>query len=118
MDNKICTKCNQEKSLNDFPIKMGNKSNNRSARCKMCQNLYLKQWRDNDKLDYYIVYYLPEEHYVGITNQPKQRIADHESHHKRNISGWKVLYCCKDKYEARIIENRFHDMGFYGLSLT
>lgn len=118
METKVCTNCNIVKSLKDFAVKKDNKSTGRAARCKECQNIYLAKWRAADVLDYYMVYYLPEEHYVGITNQPKQRMSDHASHHGRNIEGWKVLYCCKDKYEARIIENRFHDIGFNGLSLT
>ena len=115
---KKCTKCGIEKSVEEFSIKKSVKSTGRAARCKVCSNEYLNRWRINERLDYYIVYYIPSEHYVGITNQPKLRMSDHKSHHGRNIEDWVVLFCSEDKYEARIIENRFHDMGFFGLSLT
>lgn len=118
MGTKKCTDCKQIKSFSEYAVKNSNKSTGRAARCKVCSNLYLAKWRDSDRLDYWIVYYLPNEHYVGITNQPKQRMADHKCHGNRNTEDWIVLYCTEDKYNARIIENRFHDMGFNGLSLT
>jgi len=115
---KKCTKCNIEKPFEDFAVKKSNKSTGRAARCKKCMNIYLAKWRNEDKLDYYMIYYLPEEHYIGLTTQPKQRMADHKSHHNRNTTGWRVMYCTESKYEARLIENRYHDLGFNGLSLS
>ena len=113
-----CTNCNIEKPFEDFAVKKSNKSTGRAAKCKECMNIYLAKWRGEDRLGYYMVYYLPEEHYIGITNQPKQRMADHKHHGGRNTEGWRVMYCTESKYEARLVENRYHDLGFNGLSLT
>jgi|AntAceMinimDraft_18_1070375.scaffolds.fasta_scaffold100208_2 hypothetical protein len=113
-----CTKCNIEKNLEDFAVKKSNKSTGRAAKCKKCMNIYLAKWRSDDRLDYHMVYYLPKEHYIGITNQPKQRIADHASKNGRDTTGWRVMFCSKDRYEVRLVENRYHDLGFNGLSLT
>ena len=115
---KVCTNCKVKKPFECFAVKKSNKSTGRAARCKVCSNKYLAKWRSNDILDYYIVYYLPKEHYIGITNQPKQRMADHKCHHNRDVTDWRIMYCSESKYEARLVENRFHDLGFNGLSLT
>jgi len=115
MKTRTCAKCGEEKSLDDFHRKKATKIDGKAAKCKSCQNKYLKEWRLEDSKDYYIVYYLPEEHYVGITKQPKQRIAEHKSRLKRNTDGWKVLFCSEDKYEAHLVEAELHCMGFKGL---
>jgi penicillin-binding protein-related factor A (putative recombinase) len=112
---KTCSTCKKEKELSDFPKKQSTKKDGRAAKCKDCQNEYLKNWREKDKLNYYLVYYLPEEHYVGITSQPEQRMQEHKSRAKRNINGWRVLFCSEDKYEACLIEAHYHCMGFNGL---
>jgi len=115
---KKCTQCSTEKNLEDFAVKKSNKSTGRASKCKECMNAYLAKWRESDRLDYYMVYYLPKEHYIGITNQPKQRMGDHKCHHGRDTTGWRVMFCSESKYEARLVENRYHDLGFNGLSLT
>ena len=52
----------------------------------------MKEYRDS-KLGQYYIYYLPEEHYVGMTNEIARRI----SHHKRDgkiVDGHEVLGTC------------------------
>ena len=118
MDNKICNLCNISLPISEFNKSLKNKEGLKT-RCKKCQRIENKKY-DGAKLgllDYYIVYYIPNEHYVGITNQPKARMKHHEKSGK-NIEDWRVLFCTHDRHEARLIENRFHDIGFEGLNIN
>lgn len=49
MENKICSKCKEEKLITDFAIRSKEK-NTFANKCKQCHNNYNKQWyRDNEK---------------------------------------------------------------------
>ena len=57
---------------------------------------YYKEYRRNNpeksKADgYYTVYYLKEEHYAGMTNSLKARLAYHKSHYNRHIEDVEVF---------------------------
>ena len=92
--------------------------NGRTKYCKECRSYHNKK-HYSKKLDgYYSVYYLPEEHYCGVTNCVEIRIKDHEKSGK-NTEGWKVLYCSPDYNVARHHENLFHSLlGMEGISYT
>ena len=64
-------------------------------------------------LDYYVIYYLPNEHYCGVSNNPKRRMDQHKAMGK-DIEGWKVLQTAETKIEALAIECEFHLMGMNG----
>ena len=118
METKSCNLCNIDLPITSFNKSLSNKGGLKT-RCKSCQRIENKKY-DESKLgllEYYIVYYIPNEHYVGITNQPKARMKHHEKNGK-NIDGWRVLFCSSDRHQARLIENRFHDMGFEGLNIN
>lgn len=118
METKVCKTCNLELSLDNYHKGRGNKGGLRPD-CRKCRNKYNRKYAKEKlgMLDYFVVYYLPSCHYVGITNQPKARMYDHERF-GRDTTGWKVLFCSEDRHEARLIENRFHDMGCEGLNLN
>ena len=65
--------------------------------------------------DFYTMYYLPEEHYIGITNYPKKRMQLHKHTQRNNTEGWEVVYTFKTKREALDMERKFHDvLGYFG----
>ena len=77
----------------------------------------MKKNRKSSKLDYYLVYYLPEENYVGMTQYPTKRISNHRRKGK-NVDGWRVLYCSNDKMEAGYHEALFQSvLGMKGLNI-
>ncbi len=45
METKVCTKCNQEKSVDQF----ARRGNSHQARCKSCNNLYAREYRKSKK---------------------------------------------------------------------
>ena len=76
--------------------------------CKEHYNEYKKEANRNSNDDYYSVYYLPEEHYCGVTTAVLKRIKEHSR--TRNVDGWRVLFCSKDKKEAYYHESLFHSV--------
>ena len=74
---------------------------------------YHRQKSKRHKLDHYIVYYLPEEHYCGITENPHKRMILHRSR-GLDTEGWRVLYASEDLADARNHENLFHSILMVG----
>ena len=70
---------------------------------------YNKEYVSAKRDEFYTVYYLPEEHYVGITNQLYVRVKNHRSK-GRNVEGHRILFTCETKREALDIERKFHDV--------
>ncbi len=126
---KFCNKCKQEKSLNDFnrhPKSLDGKD----TICKVCKREYAKEYRKNnpekirlDNLKFkkkyleetngYAVYYLPEEHYVGFTNNIRSRINDHNKRGKCT-EGYEILCICESPIDAHLYETMFHQRGYNG----
>ena len=68
---------------------------------------------------YYTVYYLPKEHYCGITKMNVEyRMHQHKSKGK-NVEGWRVMFCSEDKLEAYHYESLYHGvLGVNGLLIN
>lgn len=65
----------------------------------------------------YSVYYLPEEHYVGMTKRLSARISKHKTQHGRNTDGWRVLRTFDNPFDAHIYETQWHKMGAHGFGI-
>ena len=75
--NKTCKTCGIELDVNRL-------KKDRRLLCKDCNNSRILKFVNNQnnkraKSNKYYMYYLPEEHYIGITNYPKNRKAQHSS---------------------------------------
>ena len=73
------------------------------------QKAYFNSFKD----DFYTLYYLPEEHYIGITNRPKLRVNEHRSKGK-HVLDYEVVATFKDKRDALDAEIIFHKTGYNG----
>ena len=63
----------------------------------------------------HVVYYLPEHHYVGVTNCLYNRLNNHRSFHNRVTEGYEIIYTAKYAVEARAVERYMHyEMGYNG----
>ena len=61
---------------------------------------------------YTYVYYLPEEHYIGITGDLKERMADHRK--TKITDGMVVVARFERRVDARWFESMFHQRGYNG----
>jgi len=66
---------------------------------------------------FYSVYYIPEHHYVGMTNDMKKRTNNHKYNYKRDVSNIRVLKTFDCPYKAHLYESQWHVMGANGSHL-
>jgi len=126
---KKCSKCCKTKKLSDFYSHPKSKDG-LDSRCKSCKKEYSRQYRiknpekvkksrDRFKKIYkeetggYAVYYLPEEHYAGFSNNLRQRMLDHKKN-GRIVEGYEVVGIYKCPIEAHLTETFLHKMGYEG----
>ena len=115
---KRCPKCKTTKNSSEF-YKDKSRASGLHPHCKSCFATYTKKSDakryKSTKLNYYVVYYLPNENYCGITTNPESRMREHKARGK-NVEGWKVLYTSADVKEAYYHESLFHGvLGMEGL---
>ena len=65
------------------------------------------------KDDFYTLYYLKEEHYIGQTNQPKLRINNHRVKGK-HVLDYEAVATFNTKREALDAERYLHSIGYNG----
>lgn len=87
--------------------------------CKKCESQrtvdYLNRKSKENKEDgKYYIYYLPEEHYIGISNFVKRRVDQHKYKNKRIIDGWEVVAEYTDPKLAALHEALLHYIGYNG----
>ena len=63
---------------------------------------------------YYTVYYLKEEHYVGMTTNLSYRMRYHKSKHNRKVEDVEIFGKYETKEEAIRTEAELHNLGYLG----
>ena len=142
MEKRICKTCNKEKEITEF-YKINN-GNSYRGNCKDCVSRkkrdrykndpkvrklakkhrelnkekygveYRKEYYLKNKLEHYVVYYLPKINYCGVTIHPTSRMYCHVRD-GNDTTGWKVLAKAKTLDEALKIESKYHnEMGMNG----
>jgi predicted GIY-YIG superfamily endonuclease len=80
-----------------------------------------KKRLENEALkdDFYTLYYLPEEHYIGVTCRPKMRMKKHRTEGNRITKGYEVVSIFNTKKEALDTERFMHDyLDYNGKNLN
>lgn len=85
--------------------------NNPEVRKKVLERS--RQQRKSHRDGFYSVYYLPEEHYIGITKAVKERIASHKRYGKMT-DGFEVVAKFEREVDAHWLETMFHMRGYNG----
>ena len=62
---------------------------------------------------YFYLYYLPEEHYVGITNNMYVRMKHHKYKNKY-IEDVEIIAKFERQVDAHLYETKLHSMGYEG----
>ena len=76
---------------------------------------YSKAYRESRKDGMYTLYYLPEEHYIGITTNMYNRLKRHKSqgNHTTDVE---VVAKFDNKKEALSTERYMHNIGYNGIN--
>lgn len=109
---KICNKCNIEKSVDEFFLKKSRGKVNWQGYCKECTYKQKKAWRESKKDGLTYVYYLPEEHYVGITNHVDSRMREHKK--IRITDNYEIIAKFERRVDAHWFETMLHQRGYNG----
>lgn len=74
-----------------------------------------KDYQEMRANDYpgYSVYYIPEEHYIGMSKNVYSRMIKH-NHLGKIIDGWEVIESFENPIRAHLMETQFHLMGYNG----
>ena len=74
-----------------------------------------KDWQQMKANEYpgYSVYYIPEEHYVGMSKNVYSRMIKHK-HLGKIIDGYEVLQSFENPIAAHLMETQLHLMGYHG----
>ena len=91
------------------------KSYNKTYKLANKKKLAEKQliYREGLKDNHYTLYYLKEEHYIGVTNQSRFRLLNHKKNGK-HILDYEVISLFKTKKEALAVERYMHSIGYNG----
>tara|TARA_R110000796_G_C14398812_1_gene417342 strand:- start:204 stop:575 length:372 start_codon:yes stop_codon:yes gene_type:complete len=65
------------------------------------------------KNSFYTLYYMPEEHYVGVSSQPILRMRNHRAAGKITAD-WETIATFETRTEALKIESFMHSLGYIG----
>jgi hypothetical protein len=131
MISKKCTKCKEVIPMEGFNNNKGTKDG-KASQCRECMRSFLKEYRkspahvkraaeykknrynkERHPLGYTAVYYLPEEHYVGMTLNVRHRMSSHKSA-GRLIQGYEVLAWFERSVDAHLFETQLHVLGYLG----
>ena len=94
---KLC-KCGNEKTGRDY-----------------CHSCAAQKQRDRrSKMMTTWVYYLPEEHYIGITNNITTRMWQHANNESHCIKDFEVLCGFERRVDAHYLETLLHMRGYNG----
>ena len=69
--------------------------------------------KEKVKDGYYYVYYLPEEHYIGVTGGLTYRKYSHKSN-GRYINDIEIVFKTPNRKLAYDVEKKLHNMGYEG----
>jgi hypothetical protein len=107
---KACSNCGITKPLTDYH-RLRDK---RRAMCKMCRKSrgHYRKTRYHD--GHFTVYYLPEHHYVGMTNALRNRLQEHRSRKGRFTEGYEIIATFERAVDAHLMETKLHAMGYNG----
>ncbi len=104
---KYCTNCCEGKDDTEYYLSSTHPGK-RELKCKECS------WSDKPKVIRTFVYYLPEEHYVGITKNLHTRMSGHSRTNNKIIDGFEVIGIFERHVDAHSLETMFHQRGYRG----
>jgi hypothetical protein len=111
---KKCSKCGKNKEFSEFHPKAKNSGGYRAA-CKVCHRRLNNERHHKRKDNCFLVYYLPEEHYIGFTQNKSRRFSQHRANGKCT-DGYEIVAMFDNPFDAIILEAEFHRRGYNGFT--
>ena len=128
---KQCTLCKNNLDIDKFNNNKGT-SDGKASQCRACMSSYLKEYRSKEgnkeraakykknrylkerhPLGYTAVYYLPEDHYIGMTLNFKRRMNQHRLD-GRHVADVEILAWFERSVDAHLFETQLHVLGYLG----
>ena len=109
IDYKVCSQCKKNLPSTEYHHRGNGKIRSECKKCK--RKLYKKSVWKRDL--YFSVYFLPNEKYVGYTNNLKSRIRDHKKNGK-DVADYKIIGKYDTAIKAHLVETLFHFIGLEG----
>jgi hypothetical protein len=103
-----CSICKELKTIDNFH----RRGNGHRTECKSCKSI-IDSKRKRDRDPFFSVYYIPEHHYVGMTNSIKYRMQEHKTKGKI-VDGYEVIGTYERAVDAHLVETTLHTMGYFG----
>lgn len=102
MENKVCTKCNLEKSLNEFSFM--EKRNRFLSICKKCMSKKTKEYRENNKVKV-------KEYADQYRKNNKEKMKEYKKNNKERIQEHKRKFLENNKgyYRNRKSSNKYYE---------
>ena len=115
---KVCISVNRNKEYQDTYREVNResiKANKKAHYLKNKESIKKRvgKYKQSLKDSFYTIYYLSEEHYVGVTNQPKIRMQNHKIN-KNHVLDYEVITTVKTRREALDIESFLHKLNYNG----
>ena len=107
---RLCRICKINKPLHSFH-KRGDGHRTECKTCKAVIDSKRRRIRDG----FYSVYYLPEHHYVGMTNCIKNRMQEHRRKGKIT-NGFEIIGRYDRAVDAHFAETFFHTIDYIGFN--
>ena len=83
--------------------------------CKRCKAIRNEKWTRKNHTHRFLIYYLPQHHYIGATSRLLLRLALHRSLNKFITSDYQIVLQSDDLTDIQRAEQYLHEkMGYYG----
>ena len=105
---KKCRICKKLKTVDNFH----RRGKGYRTECKSCKSI-IDSNRKRTRDPFFSVYYIPEHHYVGMTNSIKYRMQEHKTKGKM-VDNYEVIGIYKRAVDAHLTETMLHAMGYNG----
>jgi hypothetical protein len=113
METKECRVCFNTKNISEFSNCIKSYGTFKRSYCKECGRKQRRDWHKNRKDGFWYIYYLPEEHYIGMTSLISERLKAHDRKGKI-IDNYEIIGKYSNPALALMHEALFHYCGYEG----
>ena len=106
---RICKVCKDESNFH-------RRGDGYRTECRSCKSVIDSKRKRRVRDGFYSVYYLPEHHYIGMTNCVKNRMQEHRRKNGKFTIDYEIVGTYNTAVEAHLTETALHCMGYKGFN--